>query len=214
LCSILKYEGYLPYDRSGDYVYQGCEVLAALMAAVALFLIFVAYRGTYQEDLDNFGAYAGVPSAAGIIVAVVPCLLLAALLHPSLNNVWFTDVSWTFACYLETLALFPQLVFFSRQTRSSKRESGVMIDAHISHFVFAIAAGRMLHFIFWIASYHELNDKYHATHVGRNIGLAILLSQIAHLIILADYFYYYITAAIQGTQLVLPDRGPNLADVV
>jgi hypothetical protein len=31
LCSILVYEGYLPFDRSGDWFYQACESLALLM---------------------------------------------------------------------------------------------------------------------------------------------------------------------------------------
>ena len=205
LCSILKYEGYLPYDKSGDWLYQAVEVAAAAMAALALYLVFVQYRGTYEAEPDAFGAVGGVPSAAGIVVAIVPCMLLAAIFHPSLNGVWLTDVLWTFACYLETLALFPQLMVFSSKS-GVKGKGTVAVEAHISHFVFAIAAGRMMHFVFWLSSFRELNDKYHETHVGRNIGWMILIAQVAHLVMLADYFYYYITAAMKGTQMVLPDR--------
>lgn len=214
LCSVLKYEGYLPYDKSGDWLYQFVEVCALGMACVALYLVFVAYRGTYDAEMDAFGAIAGVPSAAGIVWALVPCFILSMIFHPSLNGVWVTDVLWTFACYLETLALFPQLMVFSRMT-GVKGKGSVAIEAHISHFVFAIATGRMMHFIFWLSSFHELNDKYHETHVGRNIGWMILIAQVAHLVMLGDYFYYYITAALKGTQMVLPDRASDrVADAV
>lgn len=31
------------------------------------------------------------------------------IVHPGLNNNWFTDVAWTFALYLEAAAIVPQL---------------------------------------------------------------------------------------------------------
>lgn len=41
LCSILVYEGYLPYDRSGDWFYQACEILGFLMVLGLLIAIYI-----------------------------------------------------------------------------------------------------------------------------------------------------------------------------
>ena len=43
LSSILIYEGYLPYDRSGDWLYQFCEATALLLVLGLLFAGFVLY---------------------------------------------------------------------------------------------------------------------------------------------------------------------------
>ncbi|CDJ58379.1 hypothetical protein, conserved, partial [Eimeria maxima] len=38
LCSIVPYEGYLPYDRSGDWLYQTLEALSLLLILPQLFM--------------------------------------------------------------------------------------------------------------------------------------------------------------------------------
>ena len=58
--------------------------------------------------------YKKMPSQVGIIWLVVPSVCMALVLHPSLNGNFFTDVAWTMACYLETMAMIPQLYLFSR----------------------------------------------------------------------------------------------------
>lgn len=39
LCSILIYEGYLPYDKSGDWFYQACEVTGLLLVCVLIYAV-------------------------------------------------------------------------------------------------------------------------------------------------------------------------------
>lgn len=41
LTSILVYEGYLPFDKSGDWFYQATEILS--LAEVAVLLVAVLY---------------------------------------------------------------------------------------------------------------------------------------------------------------------------
>lgn len=152
--------------------------------------------------LQYYHYRAGIPSELGIVVLVGPALVLAILLHPNLNNNWFTDSAWAFALYLEAVAMLPQLVMFqnavstindgwrvaasdnfnSRRHLLALRDRSPTQRVHVWHaplslsayplqrnmevepfeanFVFSIAVARMLHFVFWLSSYHELNDKY------------------------------------------------------
>jgi hypothetical protein len=49
-------------------------------------------------------------------------------------------------------------------------------------------AHRQLSQIFWVSSYKELADR-----VGRKwVGIFVLTTQLAHVGIMADFFYYYI----------------------
>ena len=51
LCSILVYEGYLPFDASGDYFYPGVEITSLLVTLAAIYLTAVHFRSTYQEKV-------------------------------------------------------------------------------------------------------------------------------------------------------------------
>jgi hypothetical protein len=91
-----------------------------------------------------------LPPQFGIAFLVLPCLLLATVIHPTLNQNFVTDVAWTLALYLETLAVIPQLYMFQK--------SG-SVEPWTSHFVFTLGLSRVFLFSFWLSSYHELNDK-------------------------------------------------------
>lgn len=48
--------------------------------------------------------------------------------------------------------MLPQLVLFQRK--------GGEIEPFTSHFVVGLGVGRLLSLLFWVSSYHELNDRY------------------------------------------------------
>jgi ER lumen protein retaining receptor len=196
LSSILVYEGYLPYDRSGDWFYQATEVLAlALVIGLVVAVTFVFNR-SYGRGADSFGAKY-IPPQLGVVYLVAPALLLAILLHPSLNGNWLTDVAWTFALYLEAVAILPQLYMFQKAMDKE-------IEPFTANFVFLVAVARMMHFVFWLSSFHELNDKY-ATHFGGKYpGHLVLLSQMVNLLLMGDYIYYYMASARSGKPVLLP----------
>ena len=205
LCSILVYEGYLPFDRSGDWLYQTIEALALVATVVNMFLLYGPYSRTYSAHLDVFGAYPAfkIPSSLGIVWIVVPCLLLAIIIHPSLNGNFWTDVSWTLSCYLETFAMLPQLFLFTR-----KKSSNAVVEDFTSHFVFALGCGRFLHFIFWLSSYHELNDSHHGS--GGLAGYVVISFQFLQMLLMAKYFYHYLKSAATGAPLELPTHLSNV----
>lgn len=197
LCSILVYEGYLPFDKSGDWFYKACEILGLVMVVGLLLATFIVYSRTYTHTDDSFGAK-GLPASLGILWLVGPCLLLAVLYHPSLNGNWLTDTAWTFALYLEAVAILPQLVMFQRQrTRSPE------VEPYTANFVFFLAVARLVHFIFWLSSFHELNDRYAQSHLQKYPGYLVVFSQLVNLALISDYVYVYLKSAKQGKPVLL-----------
>merc|ERR1719230_1930533 len=80
--SIVKHEGYLPFDKSGDWIYPAVEFLSLILCCTALVLIYGKFSETYKPALDAFGAMDPVPSQFGIVWLVAPSVVLAILVHP------------------------------------------------------------------------------------------------------------------------------------
>lgn len=76
-CSILVYDGYLPFDRSGDWLYQVVEVASMVLAIATIVLCLFRFRSTYDRSYDIFGTFAGMPTEMGALWIFLPCLLLA-----------------------------------------------------------------------------------------------------------------------------------------
>lgn len=89
-------------------------------------------------------------------------MILAIFFHPTLNSFMPADVSinftqpkfptqiaWTFALFLESVACLPQLFYFQKVKR---------VEAFTSHFLAGQALSKVLSFIFWVATHKELND--------------------------------------------------------
>jgi hypothetical protein len=170
LCSILVYEGYLPFDRSGDWFYQAVEILSLSMVLGLIAAVAVIYKRSYGRGADSFGDKY-LPSEVGVVWLVVPALLLAIIMHPTLNENWFTDTAWTFALYLEAVAIAPQLYMFQK-TRDKE------VEPFTANFVFFVAVSRVLQFVFWLSSFNELNHKYTTNVTAKYPGHLVLFSQV------------------------------------
>lgn len=195
-CSIMFQDGYLPYDSSGDYVYRLVE-LASLIIVISLVVMGTFfYNDTYNAREDGFGGYFGLPSQYGGAILAVPAFLLAIILHPSLNSGYFSNILWTFALYLETLAILPQIHLLQKANKA--------VEAWVSHFVFSVGLSRVLLAIFWLTSYHELTNSSSIGITGGWVGRMVLFCQIVHIGLMADFCYYYIKASVQQSPLVLP----------
>lgn len=201
LCSILFYEGYLPFDKSGDWFYQLIEILSFVISIVALALIYGKYRATYNPAHDRFGALR-IPNEFGILYILVPCFILSTLFHPSLNSNLFTDIAWTMAMCVEAVAIMPQLVVF-------QKNDGGIVEFYTSHFVAALGLARLFSLLFWLSSYHELNDKYATNVTGGYVGHFVVGSQVVQLLLMCDYFYYYIKAMRKGGLVQIPTSADN-----
>jgi len=201
LTSIIRHEGYLPYDKSGDWLYHFVEGMSLVLASLALYACMVPFKHTYQAELDKFGELM-VPPGTGAVYLAAPILLLAIIVHPNLNADFISDTAWTYAMYLESAALLPQLYMFQKQS------SGV-VELLTAHFVFALGFGRVMEFLFWIYSYHELADAS-----GSKLpGYLALFSLAVQIIMMLDFFWYYYLAVKNATPLVLPSHGGGMGIV-
>ncbi len=81
LLSIVRHQGYLPYDRTGDWFYHLVESLSLIAVTLTVYLIFFPLISTYEEKYDKFGNL-HIPSELGAIYLLVPCVILAILFHP------------------------------------------------------------------------------------------------------------------------------------
>lgn len=194
LTSIIRHEGYLPYDRSGDWLYHLIEIMSLIFTASAFWACRGPFKSTYEADTDKFGEF-HVPRGYGAVYLAIPVLIVAMMLHPSLNADFFSDVAWTYAMYLESVALIPQLYMFQKQANG-------IVELLTAHFVAALGFGRVMELIFWVHSYHEL-----ATTTGSKLpGYLALISQLMQLLLMVDFFWYYFSAVKNATPLVLPSH--------
>jgi hypothetical protein len=200
LWSILFHEGYLPFDRSGDWFYPTVEIVALCLSLALIALTVTQFHSTYEAQDDVFGNLY-VPSKFGVVYLVCPTLLLAMIFHPTLNNFFISDVAWTFALYLESVAVLPQLFMFQRK---SSRNAFGDVDQWVSHVVFLLGAARVMLLLFWAFSFRELNND-RASHIGHQFpGYFVLFAQCMQLLLMIDFIWYYVKTAMAGEKMALP----------
>jgi len=184
LCSIIPFEGYLPYDSSGDWLYQLIEFISFILALTIVMFCRKRFAASYERESDVFNHY----------YIIGACFVLALIFHPNLNGLMPFDVSWTFALYLESVAVMPQLFMFQRDKR---------VEPFTTHFLAGQALSRLFSFIFWFSSYKELND--HTVTLKSYVGQWVMIMQLIQLVVMGDFIYHYIQCIRKGisTQFLL-----------
>jgi len=177
LVAIVFWEGYLPLDRTGDWLYQTCEAVTLFLCGVTLYVISVKYKATADMDSDSLNPW----------FLIVPTFILALIFHPALNQNFVGDVSWAFALYLEAFAGLPQLVLFHRESK---------VEPFTSHFLAAQCLSKICSFIFWIMTASELNGSTHAIP-----GIWVIVMQAVQLLIMADFIYQYVLCLSKGVSV-------------
>lgn len=134
LSSTLFFNGYLPVDRSGDWVYQLADFASLLVVMFVLMSMHSSFQVTYHRVADTFP----------ILFILMLAAVMSVLVHPSLNNWLPADIAWTFSLYCESMAMI-QLYMMT--------QIGGEVESLTSHYVASVAASRFLSFIFWVFSY-------------------------------------------------------------
>ena len=186
LTSTLFYPGYLPNDSSGSWLYQLSDIISMLICCLLIYLLYFKYRETSDLILDN-----KIP----FYILVVPSYLLAVFVKSNLNNNFFCDTNWAFSMYLETVAIFPQILLFTIKKGQ--------IEKFTSHFVALCGLNRLFSLIFWCDTYDELNHS--ESFFGAYIGYFIIGAQILQLLIMADYYYLYFKSILKGNEINMMD---------
>ncbi|KAK4437696.1 ER lumen protein-retaining receptor erd-2.2 [Sesamum alatum] len=158
--------------------------MATLATTVwVIYLIRFKLKSSYMEDKDNFALY----------YVVVPCAILALLIHPSTSHHFVNRIAWAFCVYLEAVSVLPQL----RVMQNTK-----IVEPFTAHYVFALGVARFLSCAHWVLQ--VLDSRGHLL-VALGYGLwpsMVLISEIVQTFILADFCYYYVKSVFGG-QLVL-----------
>jgi len=201
LSSILFYEGYLPFDSSGDWFYQSMEVFSLILAGALVFTMTMSNkRHGYNPRNDVFGKDFSIgpltlPSNLGALWLIVPSIVVAMLFHPTLNNNFVTDAAWSAALYLEAVAILPQDRMFRRGSR---------LHELTSLSVFMIGMSGLFSLVFWLFSFSELNASY-SSHFGHSYpGYVVVGCQFLNLVIMFDFIRRYVQAATAGRPPILP----------
>jgi len=184
LGSTLFKNGYLPVDKSGDYIYQLGDIGSLVIVLNLLYTIHKRLNDTYQAEHDTLELWKALPAV----------VLLALCCHGDLNNSPFFDVVWTISLFLDTIALLPQLWMLTKL--------GGQVESLTSHFVAALIVSRGLAFAFWLYGYKEIAPQ----NGGANIaGYTILTASSLQLLLCADFMYYYVKGmSQQSRKMILP----------
>ncbi|KAJ6813056.1 putative ER lumen protein-retaining receptor C28H8.4 isoform X2 [Iris pallida] len=148
-----------------------------------IYMIRFKLKSSYMEDKDNFAIY----------YVVVPCAILAFLIHPSTLHNIVNRVSWAFCVYLEAVSVLPQL----RLMQNTK-----IVEPFTAHYVFALGIARFLSCAHWVLQVFDTHGRL-ITALGYGMWPPmVLLAEIVQTFILADFCYYYVKSVFGG-QLVL-----------
>jgi hypothetical protein len=187
LTSTSLKNGYLPMDKTGDYMYQLVDFATLLLVVQLLYCVHKTYYHSYQEEHDTLP----------LLPMVGPCLVLALFVHGTFNKNFFFDTAWAFSMNLEIVVMLPQLWMMARM--------GGKVDTMTAHFVAMFALSTVLSFTFWWFNFKQLEKK------GAWLaGMMIMVAQGLKLLLSGDFMYYYTLAWMDGTEVVLPDREGEL----
>ncbi|KAL3631640.1 hypothetical protein CASFOL_024624 [Castilleja foliolosa] len=148
-----------------------------------IYMIRFKLKSSYMEDKDNIPLY----------YVVIPCAIIALLIHPSTSHHIINRIAWAFCVYLEAVSVLPQL----RVMQNTK-----IVEPFTAHYVFALGVARFFSCAHWVLQ--VLDTRGHLL-VALGYGLwpsMVLLSEIVQTFILADFCYYYVKSVFGG-QLVL-----------
>jgi len=172
LSSTTWLQGYLPFDSTGDYLYQCFDALSLAMVLWLLYRVLSIQKESYEPDEDGLPAW---PFA-------VASLVLAGLFHGDLNDRPLFDTLWMCGLFVSAVAVLPQLWMMTRSRAS--------IPALTSHFVAVMAFSRILSGSYMWYAHSEITCE---PWIGnfQHAGYAILAAHAVHLLLLGDFAYFY-----------------------
>ena len=185
------FEGYIPEDSTGDYLYYALNVGILMLSMAITYLFVYKFNKTYSRNLD----------LVHFMYLAVATGILALAVHPGLNNDFTTDTVWTWSFYLNSVAIFPQIFMFSKK--------GEKVEAMTSHFVAAQFISAILKLSFHIQVYDQINDlSSQISDLGYISGHFIVIFAVMELGLFAEFIYYYALSLAKGEPLQMPAIEP------
>eukprot|EP00929_Paragymnodinium_shiwhaense_P015069 TRINITY_DN12307_c0_g1_i1.p1 TRINITY_DN12307_c0_g1~~TRINITY_DN12307_c0_g1_i1.p1 ORF type:complete len:339 (+),score=62.79 TRINITY_DN12307_c0_g1_i1:110-1126(+) len=182
LSSTFWFDGYLPLDITGDFLYQAVDVTS--LALVFWLLRRVTKSSTWQSEEDTL-----VLSPMAIF-----CVMLAALFHGDLNDHVLFDTLWLTGLLLSMLAVVPQL-WLVEQTRRRLTAAeagcapGVATNPLASHALANATIGRLLSSAYMWTAGGEITCHPWWFWTFNHARWTILAAHVAHVTLLFDLAY-------------------------
>jgi len=185
-------EGYLPNDKTGNFLYQSIDMVSLVVVLWLLHRLLFFKCKTYECHHDT------LPVTPFAVVSLV----LAALLHADLDDNPTFDTLWMCGLFVGALSMLPQLWLVTRTSASA--------PAVMSHFVAMMAFSCILSLHYMWQAHAEITsapwiEKF--VHAGNSI----LAAHAVHLVILGVCFVYFCVknATTQGLCTLLALREPS-----
>lgn len=185
LSSTCFKNGYLPIDRSGDWMYQFADSICACIVLQLLYTMHKTFPDSYTSQHDTLDIFKAIPA----------CMFLAYFIKGDLNASPFFDWVWAVSLLLDTICLLPQLWLLTKM--------GGKVESMTAHFVACICVSRACAFCFWLYGYSEIKPNGANVNV---VGYAVLVAHSIQLLLCADFMYYYVKGMCSksGRAVVLP----------
>jgi hypothetical protein len=173
LSSTLWLQGYLPYDESGDHLYQAFDVLSLMMVLWLLYRVLYVQNRTYDADDDGLA-----PRPFAVV-----CLVLAANLRGNLDMRPIFDTLWMCSVYTSAICLLPQLWMMTH--------SGKSVPALTGHFIAVMAVARIVSGAYMYHAVEEIESDGFWIGTFNHAGYSVLAAHVVHLVLLGDFGYFY-----------------------
>jgi len=168
-------QGYLPMDKSGDFLYQAIDFCSLVLVLWLLHRVLVVQEGTYQSEED------ALPVAPIILVSLV----LGILFHADMDDQPLFDALWMASLFIGVFAVVPQLWLITRMNGK--------VAALTSHYIAAMAASRLLSGWFMWTAREDISCEPWIQGVN-HAPWVILGAHALHIFLLGDFAYYYSAA--------------------
>jgi len=183
LSSTLTCDGYIPMDKTGDWLFQLADISSLLIVLQLLRRVYRTNAETYNETQDSMP-----------IAPIVPFALVFSLLtYGDMDEAPLFDYFWMVGCTFDTVAMLPQLFLLSGV--------GGKVEGLASHYVACIFVSRACTFSFWFYGYPEvapLDGSFN------HCGYAIVVLHLAQLLTSGDFMCYYLKSVKEGKEFILP----------
>ncbi|KAK9757205.1 hypothetical protein RND81_01G147900 [Saponaria officinalis] len=167
------------------------DIHTILDSITLIFTLWVIYmirfnlKSTYIKELDTFPLY----------YVIVPCAVIALLIHPRAMTSYIARVLWSFCSCVEALSVLPQLRFM---------QNAKMVETFTAHYVFALGVARFLGCAHWIFQIYESKGAYlFLAGRGHFWILLMLLAEAVQTFILVDFCYYYVKRYVSKPLILL-----------
>ena len=156
-------------------LYNTCMKLFYIASTGTLiYLIRNKYYASYDKEHDNFN----------VLFLIVPSALLALVINDEFAVI---EILWAFSIYLESVAIFPQLILLQRTKE---------VETLTADYVGTLGAYRFFYILNWIYRYYIGDPSYS--------NWFVYVCGIIQTALYVDFFYYYLKSRWHGQKIVLP----------